>query len=346
MEKYSCKRRLKPTVPCQYGTNCYRKNPHHFMEYSHEHLNQILKENASNNSSEQYKIPDQLVAQKDLILEQIKVFNELFPNEPRDKKNKVEEIPTTSTSLNNLTRTPVDESCKSKAKEPSSTSTPHENPLINVDIHKYIKVVVPKGLMAQKLKAAEPYNYFLTSITSSPATHTDPLSITFQEILDHSLGELESSVQINFMVDIGWLLGQYYFAGYLSKPLLLLYGSGSSELETISQLKPQVTAHFVKMPTPFSTHHTKMMLLAYKGGSMRVVVSTANLYEDDWNNRTQGLWMSDKLDPLKEGSDTADGESPTEFRNELLKYLSSYKIPQIQPWLVRIRKTNFSMVRS
>lgn len=35
------------------------------------------------------------------------------------------------------------------------------------------------------------------------------------EILDPSLGEIESSVQMNFMVDIGWLLGHYYFAGCL-----------------------------------------------------------------------------------------------------------------------------------
>lgn len=35
------------------------------------------------------------------------------------------------------------------------------------------------------------------------------------EILDESLGQIESSVQINFMVDIGWLLGHYYFAGIM-----------------------------------------------------------------------------------------------------------------------------------
>lgn len=35
------------------------------------------------------------------------------------------------------------------------------------------------------------------------------------ELLDTSLGVIESSVQMNFMVDIGWLLGHYYFAGCL-----------------------------------------------------------------------------------------------------------------------------------
>lgn len=54
--------------------------------------------------------------------------------------------------------------------------------------------------------------------------------------------------------------------------------------------------------------------------------------------------MSDKLEALTEGSDTAAGESPTEFRNELLKYLTSYKLPDLQKWLVRIRKTDFSSV--
>lgn len=83
------------------------------------------------------------------------------------------------------------------------------------NIRDYIPVVVEKGRMASKLERAAPYNMFLTAITDSKPTHQEPLSITLQEILDESLGEIESSVQINFMVDIGWLLGHYYFAGIL-----------------------------------------------------------------------------------------------------------------------------------
>lgn len=55
----------------------------------------------------------------------------------------------------------------------------------------------------------------------------------------------------------------------MNKSLLILYGSESDELKTISKIKPQVTAIKIKMATPFSTHHTKMMLLNYKDGSMR-----------------------------------------------------------------------------
>lgn len=87
------------------------------------------------------------------------------------------------------------------------------------------------------------------------------------------------------------------------------------------------------------------MLLAYKDGSMRVVVSTANLYVDDWENRTQGLWISPKCRALPLNADTASGESVTEFRESLERYLVAYNIPKLQPWIARVRRTDFSAVK-
>lgn len=264
------------------------------MEYAHEHLDKIIDEQAA---ADEYEIPSELMSNKSVILEQIKIINQLFPKcslEPKVKRNKTDETPQSATTKPTALDKNISAAASSNPHSGASSqakagaSSAQSDPRSKANIHDYIKVVAPKGRMADKLAASRPYNYFLTSITSSPPTHNEPLSITFQEILDPSLGELESSVQINFMVEAGWLLGQYYFAGHLNKPLLILYGSGSPELETISQLKPQVTAHLIKMPTPFATHHTKMMILGYKDGSMRVVISTANLYEDDWHNRTQG----------------------------------------------------------
>lgn len=310
MDKFTSKRRSRPTEMCQYGKKCYRKNPHHFMEYAHEHLDKIIEHNSTNQPS-QYVIPSEMIAQKDLILDQIKVINDLFPKEkveePSAKKNKPaaeQNTPMSKTSssnngngLGNHRATNVNSASTSSDASAStltssSTSTPQKAFVPTVDIHKYIKVVAPKGKMAEKLASSHPFNFFLTCIPSSPQTHNEPLTITFQEILDKSLGELEESVQINYMVEPGWLLGQYYFAGYLHLPMLILYGTATSpELDTIKQKKPQITAHMIRMPTPFATHHTKMMLLGYKDGSMRVVVSTANLYEDDWDNRTQGSYF-------------------------------------------------------
>ncbi|XP_031619996.1 probable tyrosyl-DNA phosphodiesterase [Contarinia nasturtii] len=254
--------------------------------------------------------------------------------------NEQEETDVQPSTSNSFSKTCID--LKTSGKNEKSPLISELDSESNID--DYIKVMVPKEKMAEKLAASRPYNYFLTCITSSPATHNEPLSITFQEIFDPSLGDLESSVQINFVVEENWLLGQYYFAGHIDKPLLILYGWLSGTLPSISEKHPQISAHFIKPSYEIGIHHTKMMLLAYKDGSMRVVVSTANLYEDDWHNRTQGLWISEKLDPLPHSSEKKFGESPTKFRNDLLIYLSCYKLPQLQPWLTRIRKTNFASV--
>lgn len=75
-------------------------------------------------------------------------------------------------------------------------------------------LVYTKGDAIKKFEASHPYNYFLTTIVPIPETHTEQLSISFQEILDLSLGDLESSLQINFMLDFMWLLGHYHFQGH------------------------------------------------------------------------------------------------------------------------------------
>ena len=66
----------------------------------------------------------------------------------------------------------------------------------------------------------------------------------------------------------------------------------------------------IEEPTkyPYGTHYTKMMLLTYEDGGLWVVVHTANLVPGDWENRTQGLWVSDKC-PIMTDSDTSKGGS-------------------------------------
>lgn len=63
--------------------------------------------------------------------------------------------------------------------------------------------------VADKIEAAGPFFYFLSTITSVPETENQPLSISFSDLLDPSLGVLQESVQFNFMVELGWLLAQY-----------------------------------------------------------------------------------------------------------------------------------------
>lgn len=177
--------RLKPIVICQYEKECSKTDADHFMEYSHEHLNEIIGRRATVNNVEEYQIPDDISIPKNLILQQIEIIRQLFPNQLFEQNAEVKAMDT------EIVQPPIEFDD-------------------NFDIHDYVKVMKPKGKMFEKLSAARPYNYFLTCVTSSPQTHDEPLSVTFQELLDPSLGELECSVQINFLVDADWLFGQYH----------------------------------------------------------------------------------------------------------------------------------------
>ena len=48
------------------------------------------------------------------------------------------------------------------------------------------------------------------------------------------------------------------------------------------------------------------MVLVYSDDSVRIVVSTANLVPSDWENRTQGLWVSPKCPASPEGQTPKD----------------------------------------
>lgn len=134
--------------------------------------------------------------------------------------------PTASASSSSTTSTPTT-TRRPVAFSSSTTSKLESKPKVNEGprlvpndlsverrIEDYIEVVYPKGEAIKKYEASHPYNFFLTAIPSSKPTHKETLSMTMQEILDLSLGDLDSSVQINYMVDIGWLLAHYYFAGH------------------------------------------------------------------------------------------------------------------------------------
>lgn len=114
------------------------------------------------------------------------------------------------------------------------------------------------------------------------------------EILDKSLGEIESSLHFNFIIDIAWLMIQYILATQKNDMLLILgdRADGSRDPKgrpMFDDLTPNVKVLLKdKMPTPYGIHHSKVSVLKYVDGGIRVVVSTANLYPDDWKNRTQG----------------------------------------------------------
>ncbi|XP_011167132.1 probable tyrosyl-DNA phosphodiesterase isoform X1 [Solenopsis invicta] len=200
--------------------------------------------------------------------------------------------------------------------------------------------VVEPGEFAIKYAFSAPYHLFFTRVENSKETYNQQFSITFPEILDRSLGEIVKSLHLNFMVDVGWLCLQYLLAGQRTD-MLILYGDRVDH----EKLHSNITMIEVQMPTQFGCHHTKIMILQYKDDGIRVVVSTANLYSDDWENRTQGLWISPHLPRLPESANPSDGESPTGFKKDLERYLNKYRFPDLTQWISAVRRANFSDVK-
>ncbi|XP_035784153.1 probable tyrosyl-DNA phosphodiesterase isoform X2 [Anopheles albimanus] len=372
-----------PFKLCQYGNDCYCVHPHHFQEYSHPHIETLLSKVTSINQvavPEQLKINKSVFEEQIRIVakqfphladcvkypaNQTKVVDTATASS-KQASSETKPSPATSIERKNAIENLFVEQTEEITENEATNSVPVSEPntrtasfteYVDVEIllgpggslppyiDDFFPVLAPRGRMAQKLAAAEPYNFFLTTITDSKPTHSEPLSVTFQELLDSSLGQLESSVQISFLVDIEWLLAHYYFAGYENLPLLILYGDETPEPTMELMKKPNLTTIMVEIKTPVGVHHTKMGLYGYRDGSMRIVISTANLYKSDWHNRAQGLWISPRLPAVPEDADTSFGESVTDFRSDLLAYLDAYKLPQLHPWIARIRRTDFSAVK-
>lgn len=178
---------------------------------------------AKGNESGDYEIPANYSSE--MIHTQLKLLEKLFPKQATNKEQEAHSssskpavtapVASGSSSSGSLDTNPSGSSASRPAASQDTSNLAKKQKLNAKNIRDYIPVVIEKGGMAKKLERAAPYNMFLTAITDSKPTHSEPLSITLQEILDESLGEIESTVQINFMVDIGWLLGHYYFAGIL-----------------------------------------------------------------------------------------------------------------------------------
>lgn len=143
--------------------------------------------------------------------------------------------------------------------------------------------VVEPGEFALKYALSEPYHLFFTRVEEVKETYDQPLTITFPEILDISLGEIVESLHLNFMIDIGWLCLQYLLAAQSAKMIVLYESRVDSE-----PLPANITAIEIPKPSAFGCHHTKVSVLKYKDDGIRIIVSTANIYSDDWENRTQG----------------------------------------------------------
>jgi len=325
---------------CSFGSACYRRNPEHLKDYRHEHrkyLNCTICRNHSliqdfslvdsilgaSTSPGNYTIPEDLKSSHEIISEQLNIMQSFSKEDPPPAKVQAAAAPQSMADFfeERKRRFREREAADAISKQPKHPAGPY--------------------CMSEKLRLSAPYNIFKTRVASAPETHRNHDFISFPELLDPSLGELSSTLHINCLIQIDWLLEQYeQVAGCSRLPMLLLYAQDDDALRSINRRMPNITSINVRVPFPVGCQHTKLSILTYKCGGIRVIVSTANLYADDWKNRTQGLWVSNKLPLLGEEST----DSVTCFRQDLIEYLKTYNLPALQTTIDRISECDFSSV--
>ena len=232
-KKDEAAKKIKPKEKCFFGPKCYRRNPQHFKEFSHPHLEDLDFEQASEVHKSQWTIL------KDLGL----LNSEPASSEP----DKVVQEQNDESSHEDIE--PEDENVEESLEdtdfceqESGSTSELKEEPSKR-----------PSHPILAKFEAAQPYNLFLTKVKDVPSTHKDQRSIFLTDLLHACHGSLKSTVQINFLVDYEWLKMSYDATGNQNIPLLILHGEDSSDLRP-SNLPDNVQAVRIRSPFPYGTH--------------------------------------------------------------------------------------------
>uniref|UniRef100_A0A7N6FIS5 Tyrosyl-DNA phosphodiesterase 1 n=1 Tax=Anabas testudineus TaxID=64144 RepID=A0A7N6FIS5_ANATE len=141
-------------------------------------------------------------------------------------------------------------------------------------------------------------------------------------------------------------LDRKYNSGHIPTFLIVHGDKREAKARLVQQAQPFPHIRFcqAKLDIAFGTHHTKMMLLWYEEG-FRVIILTSNLIRADWYQKTQGMWMGPLFPRLPKGSSASAGESPTFFKRDLLDYLASYRAPELEEWIQRIKEYDLSETR-
>ena len=149
---------------CAFGEKCYRRNPHHFREYTHPHL---LRQNNDSTKDE----------------EQLKIFATIEAEFQKDVQLKRSESQTPSSSttptIDTMTNDRINISKKrsiSPCPEEKSSQTKKRTIDTEVGDRKKSKIQI-------KLEAGAPYNFFLTKVKDCPETHNAQDSLYMTDLL-------------------------------------------------------------------------------------------------------------------------------------------------------------------
>ncbi|XP_020797267.1 tyrosyl-DNA phosphodiesterase 1 [Boleophthalmus pectinirostris] len=185
------------------------------------------------------------------------------------------------------------------------------------------------------------YGFYLNKVTGLDEKYNNG-ALHIRDILSPLFGTLKESVQFNYCFDVAWMVEQYP-KEFRDCPVLIVHGDkreAKARLVRDAQPYPHVKLCQAKLDIAFGTHHTKMMLLWYEEG-FRIIILTSNMIRADWYQKTQGMWMS-PLFPRLPKDNSNSGESPTFFKRDLLEYLATYRAPELEEWIQRIKEHDLS----
>ncbi|CAL8141828.1 unnamed protein product [Orchesella dallaii] len=355
-----------PRGECRYGSKCYRRNEAHLVQFCHKLLEEaygLMK--TANDFTRLPRNFDLRDGDEDALIEQAVILRDAGFQTQNQSETCLE---ASSSRSNNLSK-PV-------AKSSGSDGDPWNGSISNLseerrrkyreqkekiqnavvmtreskNIDAKAKTTSSDGKknswsMAQKWENSCPFNVFLTKVRDVPEEVDGVVSANFPDLFEASLGDVKALCHINYMVETNWFFDQSIRAGLEGKPTWLIYGDESKELEEATKAFPWLKPFRAKSPFPFGHHHTKMSIVQYTDSSVRFMIYTANLVESDWDNRTQGIWISPKCPKLPSGSSPSFGESPTNFRTDILQYLSTYPVKASAAWRDVIKSIDCSEIK-
>ena len=210
-------KKQKSKEKCFFGEKCYRRNPQHFKEFSHPHIESLTKEPIDANSS---VLKDQWNIIKELNL--LHVPSETAGNSsenptqgsdksdpgPKVKHHEKEymnvrkEKAGGSIDIKNVKNSPVNPNSSKSSLQGSESE--HEEEITNgTNDEKCYKQNNDTKLhpLLRRFENAQPYNMFFTKVKDIPSTHNNRNSIYFTELFHACHGNLRRTVQINFLVD-------------------------------------------------------------------------------------------------------------------------------------------------
>lgn len=161
--------------------------------------------------------------------------------------------------------------------------------------------------------------FYLTTVPhAAPPSNQCTLSV---EDLFHQESDQGHSIEqlclMSFMVDTEWLVS--CCPHLLQVNTLILHGATASDSFSPSWQVSKVDLGMER----YGTHHSKMALVFYDTG-LRVVITTANFYAEDFIFRTQGIFLQDF--PLKSDPCVKNASEKNAFEEDLVAYLKTLRL--------------------